>query len=421
MPLDRVSPLAVPVILDVGRERVAGGALDELLAEAEALVREATGEEHPDERSCTIIPFRIGVHLSYELLLSPRPLSWPRMSAAAPLTIAGERLMLDPSGALVWPSRNMLILADLHLEKGSAAAARGRLLPPYDSRSTFDRIALLLRHYSPKIVLTLGDSFHDAAGAARLGGAEAARLAAMGRQARFIWVLGNHDPALPASLPGERVREWSEGPFRFLHASLPGQASMAEISGHYHPKATVPVRGASVTRPCFVTDGHRRLIAAGLRRLYRRPRCHGRRDREPLSTWGAHFSARARAALSFPGQRHAARRGGMKPGLTFLVLLAAAVLEAGGDAVIRRGLHGEGHLARIALILAGGLVLMIYGIVVNLPPWDFGRLLGVYVTLFFLVAQAINLLVFKIAPSTPILAGGALIMAGGLLMTFWRT
>lgn len=182
------------------------------------------------------------------------------MSAAAPLTIAGERLMLDPSGALVWPSRNMLILADLHLEKGSAAAARGRLLPPYDSRSTFDRIALLLRHYSPKIVLTLGDSFHDAAGAARLGGAEAARLAAMGRQARFIWVLGNHDPALPASLPGERVREWSEGPFRFLHASLPGQASMAEISGHYHPKATVPVRGASVTRPCFVTDGHRRLI-----------------------------------------------------------------------------------------------------------------------------------------------------------------
>jgi DNA ligase-associated metallophosphoesterase len=182
------------------------------------------------------------------------------MSAAAPLHIAGERLMLDPSGAVFWPSRSMLVLADLHLEKGSAAAIRGRLVPPYDSRVTLDRIALLLRHYTPKIVLALGDSFHDIGGAERMGDAEAARLATMGRQSHFIWVLGNHDPALPASLPGESIAEWDEGPFRFLHASLPGQPPTTEVSGHYHPKATVPVRGAAVTRPCFVTDGHRRLI-----------------------------------------------------------------------------------------------------------------------------------------------------------------
>lgn len=182
------------------------------------------------------------------------------MSVAAPLHLGSERLMLDPSGAIYWPSRNMLIVADLHLEKGSAAAVRGRLLPPYDSRTTLDRIALLMRHYSPKIVLALGDSFHDAAGADRLAPAEAARLSAMGRQSHFIWILGNHDAALPASLPGDICADWSDGPFHFRHAAEPAAPATFELSGHYHPKATVPVRGASLTRPCFITDGHRRLI-----------------------------------------------------------------------------------------------------------------------------------------------------------------
>ena len=182
------------------------------------------------------------------------------MSAAAPLHIGSERLMLDPSGAVFFPSRSLLILADLHLEKGSAAAARGRLLPPYDSRSTLDNMSLLLRHYSPKTTLALGDSFHDAGGAERLAPGDQARLAAMARQTNFIWVLGNHDPALPASLPGDIHAEWADGPFRFRHeagANAPGEF---ELSGHYHPKATVPVRGAALTRPCFITDGHKRLI-----------------------------------------------------------------------------------------------------------------------------------------------------------------
>ncbi|HEX3983415.1 MAG TPA: ligase-associated DNA damage response endonuclease PdeM [Acidisoma sp.] len=182
------------------------------------------------------------------------------MSAAAPLHIGGERLMLDPSGAVFFPSHSMLILADLHLEKGSAAAARGRLLPPYDSRATLDRIALLIRHYSPKSLLALGDSFHDDGGAERLAAADHARLTALARQTRLIWVLGNHDPALPDSLPGEICPEWSEGRFRFRHAAAPGEAGTIELSGHYHPRATVRVRGSAVTRPCFVTNGHDRLI-----------------------------------------------------------------------------------------------------------------------------------------------------------------
>ena len=183
----------------------------------------------------------------------------PFVSAIAPLHLAGERLMLDPSGAVYWPARNMLILADLHLEKGSAAAGRGRLLPPYDSRVTLDRIAALLRRYTPAHLLALGDSFHDAEGAARLQPADQARLAAMAQSIGFIWVLGNHDPRLPDSLPGEVAAAWSDGPLHFRHAAEAGGTD-AEICGHHHPKATVPVRGATVTRPCFVTDGHRRLM-----------------------------------------------------------------------------------------------------------------------------------------------------------------
>ena len=111
----------------------------------------------------------------------------------------------------------------------------------------------------------------------------------------------------------------------------------------------------------------------------------------------------------------------MRPWVAFLILLGAAVLEAGGDAIVRRGLHGAASpAARIGLIVVGGLVLLAYGITVNLPPWDFGRLLGIYVTLFFLVAQVINVVIFGVSPTAPVMVGGALVIAGGLVMTFWK-
>ncbi len=103
-----------------------------------------------------------------------------------------------------------------------------------------------------------------------------------------------------------------------------------------------------------------------------------------------------------------------------LVLTVAAALEAGGDALARTALHAHAQPARLGFFGAAALVLFIYGVTVNLPPWDFGRLLGVYVSLFFVVAQLINLFAFGVRPDLPILAGGALILAGGLLMTFWK-
>jgi drug/metabolite transporter superfamily protein YnfA len=110
----------------------------------------------------------------------------------------------------------------------------------------------------------------------------------------------------------------------------------------------------------------------------------------------------------------------MNLAFAYLLLLVAAILEAGGDALVRVGLNSSTLGTRTAFFAAGALVLFAYGLAVNAPPWDFGRLLGVYVTLFFLVAQAINLVVFGVRPQLPIYLGGSLIIAGGLLITLWR-
>ncbi len=111
----------------------------------------------------------------------------------------------------------------------------------------------------------------------------------------------------------------------------------------------------------------------------------------------------------------------MKAAITPLLVFLAACLEVGGDAIVRVGLKNAGGLAQVGTIALGGFVLLAYGIFVNVAPADFGRLLGVYVAVFFVVAQLVNLLVFGIRPGVPILVGGALIVAGGFLITVWKT
>jgi DNA ligase-associated metallophosphoesterase len=169
--------------------------------------------------------------------------------------------MLDPWGALVWPAQRLLVVADLHLEKGSAAALGGALLPPFDTGATLDLLAALIRRHAPRTVVALGDTFHDRHGSARLQRRDQARLAAMTDAAAFVWVLGNHDPAPPEGLAGIAASEWQVGPLRFRHAAAAGGGS-GEISGHYHPKAQVAVRGALVSRPCFITDQRRLILPA---------------------------------------------------------------------------------------------------------------------------------------------------------------
>lgn len=168
--------------------------------------------------------------------------------------------MLTPEGALFWPAQSLLAVADLHFEKGSAAAERGSLVPPWDTRATLDVLSLLLRRYRPRVVVALGDSFHDRRGAARLLAGDAARLAAMARAARFVWVLGNHDPDPQTAMVGEVMAELSLEGLVFRHEARGNDRG--EISGHFHPKASVPVRGATVSRPCFVADGRRIVLPA---------------------------------------------------------------------------------------------------------------------------------------------------------------
>jgi uncharacterized protein len=180
---------------------------------------------------------------------------------AAPIHLAGERLMLDPAGALFWPATALLAVSDLHLEKGSSYARRGQLLPPWDTHATLDRLVLLLRRYKPRIVVALGDSFHDVDGAGRLPAGELTRLKAMTGAHRFIWVQGNHDPAPPRGVAGEWTEAFAISTLVFRHQGTVA-AQPGEICGHHHPKAAVPARGGSVSRPCFVADTHRLMMPA---------------------------------------------------------------------------------------------------------------------------------------------------------------
>ena len=102
------------------------------------------------------------------------------------------------------------------------------------------------------------------------------------------------------------------------------------------------------------------------------------------------------------------------------VLTLAAFLEAWGDSLFQAGFYRSSGLGRVIALLAGAIVLAAYGSVVNVPRWDFGKLLGVYVVLFFLMAQILNKVRFGQSPTSPIYAGGGLIVAGGLVIAFWK-
>lgn len=102
------------------------------------------------------------------------------------------------------------------------------------------------------------------------------------------------------------------------------------------------------------------------------------------------------------------------------LLSFAAFLEAWGDSFFNAGFYRSSGTGRMLAFVAGTVVLATYGSVVNVPRWDFGKLLGLYVVLFFIMAQILNKVRFGQSPTAPIYAGGALIVAGGLVMAFWR-
>ena len=183
-----------------------------------------------------------------------------RQRAAHEITLAGTTLVADPAGALYWPDEKLLAVADLHLEKGSAFAARGVLLPPYDTTATLARLAKLIEYYSPALVIALGDSFHDGGGAARMPDISRAALTALQRGRDWLWLAGNHDPDPPQGVGGRVAAELAIGALRFRHE--PSSQRDGEIAGHLHPSARVAQRGRGVARRCFAADGKRMVMPA---------------------------------------------------------------------------------------------------------------------------------------------------------------
>jgi len=177
------------------------------------------------------------------------------------LRLAGIALAADCAGALYWPEEGLLAVADLHLEKGSSFARRGTLLPPYDTADTLARLARLIARYAPRIVIALGDNFHDGDGPARLCAPDRAALVALQRGRDWIWIAGNHDPDPADGIGGTFAEEVSVGALTFRHQPS-RHASEGEVAGHLHPMARIVQRGRAVGRRCFATDGKALVMPA---------------------------------------------------------------------------------------------------------------------------------------------------------------
>ena len=174
---------------------------------------------------------------------------------AATLTVAGVRLAIDAAGALYERRTGALMVADLHLEKGAAFARRGMMLPPYDTAATLARLTAVMARWRPRVVVALGDSFHDVDAPTRRAAHGLDKLSARQAGRDWIWMAGNHDPQIPARVGGERIGELRLGALTLRHE--PAREAHGEIAGHLHPVAVIGGR-----RRAFVTDGSRVIAPA---------------------------------------------------------------------------------------------------------------------------------------------------------------
>jgi DNA ligase-associated metallophosphoesterase len=176
------------------------------------------------------------------------------------LTLAGAPLKALSTGALWWPDQCLLCVSDLHLGKSERIARRGgTILPPYETRDTLTRLAADLALTHARTVVCLGDSFDDLGAAQALPEAEKLWISRLQAGRSWIWVEGNHDPG-PVELGGSHLAELALAPLTFRHIAQP--TSSAEVSGHYHPKASLSLGGRTVTRPAFVYDSDRLIMPA---------------------------------------------------------------------------------------------------------------------------------------------------------------
>ncbi|MGJ8544573.1 MAG: ligase-associated DNA damage response endonuclease PdeM [Sulfitobacter sp.] len=175
-------------------------------------------------------------------------------------TLSGAQLTALGSGALWWPEEALLVVSDLHLGKSERVARRGgSVLPPYDTRDTLTRLAADLARCHARTVICLGDSFDDIAASEALPEEERLWITRLQAGRRWVWIEGNHDPG-PLEFGGSHLTELPRAPLTFRHIAQSGASG--EISGHYHPKASVQAGGRTITRAAFLVDSDRVIMPA---------------------------------------------------------------------------------------------------------------------------------------------------------------
>jgi DNA ligase-associated metallophosphoesterase len=176
-------------------------------------------------------------------------------------SFSGIELMALPQGALFWPERRALLVADLHLEKASWFARLGQMLPPYDSIATLSDLTMLAVSTGAEEIWCLGDSFHDRHGCDRLPVRARELLTALTSATRWTWITGNHDPGIADHCGGNVVEEALVDRLLLRHEADPAE-TRPELSGHFHPKLRVTLRGRQVSRRCFVANDKKLILPA---------------------------------------------------------------------------------------------------------------------------------------------------------------
>ena len=178
-----------------------------------------------------------------------------------PLSFAHHKFQASPEGAVYWPAQRAMLVADLHLEKASWFARLGQMLPPYDSLATLQALAGEIERTKAERLYCLGDSFHDRFGCERLCGAARELLLQLTSQVDWIWIIGNHDPGF-ADHCGGRIEEECEIAGLVLRHEAVTEEQRPEVSGHFHPKMRLNLKGRRVSRRCFVASSHKLILPA---------------------------------------------------------------------------------------------------------------------------------------------------------------
>ena len=178
------------------------------------------------------------------------------------ISVGAIMFIADVAGALFHEAERTLLVADLHLEKASRYAVRGQFLPPYDTAETLFRLNAIVARYQPRRLICLGDSFHDVHAGARMAASDIETIGMLSRRTQIVWISGNHDPEIPAALPGERAARVMLGGVVLQHEPSVEAYGMAEICGHLHPVARVATKRGSIRRRCFAGTPTRLVMPA---------------------------------------------------------------------------------------------------------------------------------------------------------------